>query len=408
MIVNSKKKLYIYYICIASCLLFLIHCSRSDKKGIASMIAKKGSFEITIPSFGELQAVKATPIAVPSQVRSRQTIAWLLPENSLVKKGQTLIRLDANQYHERIQKQEYNIKKLNLEINDKKRLLQKEKSQLKGQLKITTIEKEMADVYAARDESIYPKIKIIEDAVNLDYLNLKTRHYKQKGSKLDMKARAELQLLELKRRTHQVKVDQYKAALDSLEIKAPHDGLFIYQKSWRGDKPRLGMSTWGGRKLGKIPNLKEMEAKIFILESEASGLKKDLPVTLILDSKPETPINGKISAIDTIAKPLEQESPLKYFEVKVSLKKTDTSFMKPGNQLKATVFVQQMKDVISVPNQAIFFEQENGNELSYVNIKTSSSHRKQLVEIGIRSLTRTVITGNLKEGERILLGNPKE
>lgn len=382
-------------------LVIIYGCSGAGKSSLAFMTVEKGTFEIVIPGFGELQAVKSTPIAVPSRVRGSQTIAWLALENTLVKKGDIVIRLDSVWYHERIQREEYNIAKMDLEIKQKKRVLEKEKNELKGQLGITAVEKEMADLYAARDETLYSRNKIIEGAINRDYLKTKSRHYEQKKAKLEQKARAEMQLLNLKRRTSQMKVDQYKEALESLEVKAPHDGLFIYQKNWRGDKPRLGMSVWRGMKLAKLPDLSRMEAKVFVLESEAAGLKADLPVSVILDAAPGKTFPGKVTTIDSIAKPLERKSPLKYFELKVSLDTNDPELMKPGNQVKAFIFVQQEHDVISVPNQALVFEKEQ----AFANVKNSSSVEKRKVEIGARSLTRTVITSGLEEGETILLGS---
>ena len=388
--------------------LWLGGCSASQQKSVALIAVNKGTFEITIPGFGELQSVKSTPITVPGQVQGDQAIAWMAPENSLVKEGEIVIRLDVTSYKDNIQVEEFNKSKLDLEIKDKEQQMKKEKSELFGQLNLTTIEKEINDLYAARDETLYSRNKIIEDAINLDYLKEKTRHFQQKKLKLERKARAELKLLELRRRTFQVKIDQYKEALDAMEIKAPHDGLFIYEKSWRGEKTRVGMSVWPGQKLGKLPDVSVMEAKLYILESEASGLKSALPVSVVPDSQPGKSFTGKVTAIDTIAKPLEQDSPLKYFEVKVALDVTDQEIMKPGTQVKAFIFVQQLQNVISIPNQALFFEQNNGKALSFVHMKGASESAKREVKIGVRSLTRTVVTEGLSEGEQILLGNPEE
>jgi multidrug efflux pump subunit AcrA (membrane-fusion protein) len=368
------------------------------------MTVEKGSFEIVIPAFGELQAVKSTPIMVPPQVRGRQTIAWMAPENSLVKKGDTVIRMDSTWYNERIQREEYAVSKLDLEIKKKQGQLGKEKNDLQGQLKVTGIEKAIAELYGAKDESIYSRNEIIDDAVNLEYLETRERHFERKKSQLEEKSRAELQLLQLKKKTHMTKIKQYRGALSSLEIKAPHAGLFIYEKNWRGEKPRLGQGVWSGTKLGKLPDLDQMEAKIYVLESEAAGLKQELPVSVELDSSPGIVFSGKVSNIDTIAKPLgrEDESPLKYFEIKVSLEKTDRNIMKPGSQVKAVIYVQQQEDVISVPNQAIFFEDEK----MFVNVESSSGVEARQVEIGVRSLTRTIIAKGLEEGEKIFLNKP--
>ena len=383
----------------------LLGCGGQDDGRMAFMTVRKGVFEIVIPVFGELRAVKATPISVPPQLQGEQTLAWLAPENSYVKKGETVARLDDNWYTEQLQAEEFNIARLNLEIEKKQKELEKEKNDFLGELNITAIEKDMADIYGAKDESLYSQNKIIEDAIDLEYLTTKSKHYEQKKTKLEKKARAELQLLQLKKRTYQVKVQQYKEALASLEIKAPHDGLFIYERNWRGEELRVGSNVWRGMKLGKLPDLTLLEAKAYVLESEAGGLKENLSASIVLDALPSIVYTGKVTTIDKIAKSIgreEEKSPLKYFEVKITLDKTDLGVMKPGNQVKGFIFVQKQENVIAVPNQALFF---NNGEVS-ARVKHSSGTRKRLVEIGARSLTRTVITKGLEEGEEILLSNP--
>jgi RND family efflux transporter MFP subunit len=380
-----------------------IGCGGAASKNTAALTVKKGTFEVIIPAFGELKAVKSTPIAVPSQLQGNQTIAWLAPENVQVKKGQTVIRLNASIYQEHIRKEEFNISKLDLEILQKKQQLEKEKSELESQLNIAAVEEQLAEAYGARDESLYSRHKIIEDTLNLDYLKRKASHYKQKIARMEQKAKAELQLLELKKRTYKVKVEQYRQSLDSLEIKAPHDGLFIHRRMWRGEKVRVGMNVWRGGKLGELPDLNEMEAKIHVLESEAAGLKEDLPVSLMLDSAPDQVFTGKVKTVASIAKPLDRESPLKYFEVIVSLDTTDPGVMKPGSQLNASISVYSRQDVIAVPNQALVFEKEH----AYVSVKNSSGIEKRPVETGERSLTRTIIENGLNEGEKILLSSPQ-
>jgi multidrug efflux pump subunit AcrA (membrane-fusion protein) len=388
-------------------IIMFLGCGGQDDSRMAFMTVRKGVFEIVIPGFGQLQAVKATPISVPPTLRGRQTLAWMTPENTYVKKGEIVARLDANWYNQQLQTEEFKISKLNLDIEKKQKELEKEKNDLQGELNITAIEKNMADIYGAKDETLYSQNKIIEDAIDLEYLTTKSGHYEQKKTKLEEKARAELQLLQLKKRTHQVKAQQYQEALTSLDIKAPHDGLFIYARNWRGEEPRIGSNVWRGMKLGKLPDLTSLEAKLYILESEAGGLKENLPASIVLDASPSVVYTGKVTTIDKIAKPIgigrdEEKSPLKYFEIKVTLDKTDLEVMKPGNQVKGHIFVQKQENVIAVPNQALFFD--NGN--AFVQVKHSSGTEKRPVEIGARSLTRTIITKGLEQGEKILLASP--
>jgi HlyD family secretion protein len=378
-------------------------CRDSGEADILVLAVQPGTFEIKIPAFGELQSVTSTPLSAPPQLRGRQTIAWIAADNSLVRKGDAVARLNSLYYVEQIKVEEANIAKIKLEIAQKERQMQKEKSDIQGQISVTAIEKKMADVFAARDETIYSRNKIIEDGIDLDYLKEKERHYQKKGTQLERKTQAELQLLSSKRKAVQTKLDQYQEAMNSLEIKAPNDGLFVIEKRWGGEKYRVGMDIWGGEKLGTLPDLDHMEAKLFVLESEASGLKDKLRVSLTIDLEPDRFFSGQVIGIDTIAKPLDEKSPLKYFEVKAGLDITDKAIMKPGAQVKASILVSRRENVICIPNQALLFEQDK----SYIHVKTSRRVKKRRVEIGERSLTQTVIVKGLQAAEEVLLGNPQ-
>ena len=76
--------------------------------------------------------------------------------------------------------------------------------------------------------------------------------------------------------------------------------------------------------------------------------------------------------------------------------------MKPGVQVKASIFVEKQADVLAVPNQALVFEQAN----AFLLVRNSTRVEKRAVETGARSLTLTVITKGLREGDAVLLGNP--
>ena len=379
-------------------------CGRPGAATVATLKVRKGPFEIAIPAFGELQAAKSTPIVVSPESRfSLLTIGWMAPEYSMVKSGDVVIRLASTDLPDLLRSEQAELAKVDLDIAQKEKQLEKEKTDLTGQIKVTAVQRELADVYAARDETIFPRNKIIEDAIDLNYQTIRERHFEDERSQLEKRAKAELQLLQSKARAHQVKIKQYEDQLNNLDIRAPHDGMLIINKQWNGERYRVGMNAYSGMKLAALPDLSVMEAKVFVLESEASGLKENLPVSLNLDYEPGRVFTGKIAGLDTIAKPLSEDSPLKYFETRVSLEVTDARLMKPGIQVKATIFVERLANVIAVPNQALAYEQDK----AFVTVKKGSRIQKRPVEMGARSLTLTVITKGLDAGEVILLGSPE-
>jgi len=378
-------------------------CGGPGGGAAAGMNVRRGTFEIVIPAFGELQAAKSTPIVVSPESRfALQSIAWMAPEYVAVKSGDVVIRLASTQLPDLLRTEEAEMAKLNLEIAQKEKQLQKEKNDLTGQIAVTGIQRELADVYAARDETIYSRNKIIEDAIDLNYQTIRERYFQQERTQLEKRIAAELQLLQSKARAHEVKIKQFQDQLNNLEIRAPHDGMLIIGKMWNGEKYRVGMNAYSGMKLGSLPDLSVMEAKVYVLESEAAGLKESLPVTVRLDYEPGRSFTGKVAGIDTIAKPLNEDSPLKYFEARVGLDVTDPELMKPGVQVRASIFVEKLDDVIAIPNQAFVFE----GDAAFVFIRKGGRVLKRPVEMGARSLTQTVVTKGLEEGAQILLGQP--
>jgi HlyD family secretion protein len=373
-------------------------CSKSPVT-TTIMKVETGPFEIIIPAFGELVASQSTPISPSERVQWEQTIAWIAPENSIVKTGDTIIRMNAARFMDQIAVEKSNLAKINIEIEMKEKAMAKEKTDLHSQLNITELEKQFANSFNKKDEEIFSRNEIIESSMNIEFLEFKTRHFKDKTKKLEQKVNAEIQLLVSKRKTIEVKLEQYSQALEAMEIKAPHDGVLIYEKNWRGEKTRVGLTVYPGNKIAQIPDLRKMEATLYILESEASGLKENLPVTVSIDSAPDRIVKGKIKGIDTIAKSIEEKSPLKYFEVKVILDKTLPDVMKPGTQIKASIFVRKLQNVLSVPNQALTFKDGR----TYVDVLDGSDTTRREVKIGDRSLTRTVIINGIKPGEKVAL-----
>lgn len=377
-------------------------CGNAKKTPIATLVVKKDSFQISIPARGDLQSVTSTPITAPVSVQDQLTIAWILPENSLVKTGDTVVKFDKDKFLRQIQDIDHTIAKLDQDILKRTGELDKEKTDLLTEIELADVEKKLTERYSAKDEVLYSRNDIIDSAIDVEYAATRSRHYGEKSVQLKRKIVAELQLLRMRRQTEEMKRTQFQDALQSVELKAPHDGLFVYERSWFGQEPRVGASIWPGQKVGQLPDLNSMQARIYVLESEAGGLKKDLPAAITIDSAPGRQFQGRVSAIDTIAKPRERRGSIKYFEVKTSLDITLPTLMKPGSSVSAIIYVENLENVIAVPNQALFFDKGK----PFIHISSNGAYEKRPVEIGARSLTRTVIVKGLEPDEEILLGNP--
>ncbi|MCF1427493.1 MAG: efflux RND transporter periplasmic adaptor subunit [Shewanella sp.] len=379
-------------------------CSDGHRNDVLTMAVDSASFEVTIPAQGELEASQSTSVSVPTRLRGPQSLAWLIDNFRKVKAGDVVARLDPSRESYNLELERFAFDKLGL---DRKIQTQKDETadrQLKLDADVNVEELALARRFFSDDERVYTKIDIIDQMRNQSYLEARQDYLGWGLEQHDSQAQAEQSLLALKQKSHQSKMNRYENNLAYMEIKAPHDGIFVYSTGWSGEEPAVGDMVWSGMVLGILPDTSTMQARLYVLESEAAGLAVGKRAQVRLDAYPERVFYGTVSQVDALAKPREKNSPVNYFELVVTLDKTVPELMKPGRQVTAVIEILKLDDVITVPNQALF--QKEGKYWVYV--AQGRDYRRQQVELGERSLNRTVITRGLSKGDIVALTKPGE
>jgi hypothetical protein len=382
--------------------LLLAACAIGAPPAVPLVEVRSGPFEVRIPAFGELQAAKTTMIKIPATLRGVQRIAWIAPDGAQVGADEAVARLDSDQIDRRLDRLRNELRKLDFKLEAMQQQLAKERMEIESQLALLAQEREDSVATQPRDERLFSRHEIIEARIDIELIETKIAHFETQRERTTSKERTELEILRLQRETEQVQIDQLESARRQLEVRAPHAGFFIRGTTHRGEKMRIGMQLWGGQPLGELPDLSEMEAKIWVLESEAAGLAEGLEARVTLDAHPGVEIPGEVETIQPIANPIDEDSPVKYFEVVMILERTDPEIMKPAGQVHVTILVAREEEALAVPNQAIFVD--GGEPCVYV--VSGAGFDKRRVELGQRSISRTVIRAGLEPGDRIALVDP--
>ncbi len=382
----------------------LLSCGEDSFDKTISFEVSTGPFVMRIPIEGELEASVATSISMPGSIFEPQVIAWLAEENTLVKKGDVIARFDTTKYIYDSKQVQLKMQQVDISYDTKASVLTNEKGEIVTDANLIAEELVLADRFALEDLNVFSKNEIIDSMKNKKYLEARQNHTEWRGDVHQQKSSTELDLLDLERQKHESKLTQYSDAMDQMAIKAPHDGLFVLEKTRRGDKPRVGDITWPGRKIGSLPDMNKLQAKVDILESEAAGLDIGLRVEFTLDAYPDEIIQGKVVQIDAIAKAIERESPVKYFGATIEISSNYLDYWRPGVQLRGRIYVIEKQNVLSIPSQAIFREQSN----SFVYINDDGEWDRQEVVIGSRSLSRTEIKSGIEDGDIIALYEPRD
>jgi multidrug efflux pump subunit AcrA (membrane-fusion protein) len=383
-------------------ILALAACGQTSQVGVETVAVGSGLFEISLHADGELQAAEATPIKPPPGSRNPRTIEWLVPDNSWVTKGQIVARFDASVAERGVQDVGIELSKVDIQVLAKQRELERLLGELGNELDLVDIEKVMADEFSFENELAYSRYEIIDAMRDKELLDYRSGHLEGKKGTYRDREGAEEAVLNAARKTQESKYQEHKSLLDNSEVRAPHDGFFVYEKSWFGQKLDVGSTVFPGNKIATIPNLEKMEAVLYVLETEAIGITAGQAVQVIIDAYPDRPLNGKISYVSATASPIARDIPVKFFTVTVALNDADPEWIKPESLVSAVIAIDRIENTIFIPNQAIFSDGSG----DWVFVRKGRNLVRREIQLGLRGANRSQILSGLEKNAEVALYLP--
>ena len=383
-------------------ILALMGCSEEDTQSTPVITVTEDAVVFEIHAEGELEAVKSTPITSPSASRRPQTLAWIMPQFTEVKAGEVVARFDGSNFQLEVDETNFEIQKIMYSMLAKDREIDNTQFSFDAEAQVIDYEYDLAKQFNIDDPLLYTKIEMIEAGDNEEFLKAKADHIDKIEDNFEEKSASEKAVLESSKQKQVAKLEMNNASLSALEIKAPHDGLFVLEPSWDGTLPEPGKSVFPGAKLAKLPDLSEMQAKVYVPEVEAIGIKEGVGVTVSLHAFPDSSYAGKVSSISKTAQPKERENPVKYFTVTVSLESELNQELMPGQRLDASIRVVEQDRGLVVPIQTVFREQDR----SWVFVQRGDDFAQQTVTTGFCSSSLCTIESGLTDGDVIALTQP--
>ncbi len=288
---------------------------------VPTLRIEKTEFVRRVPAQGDLQAVRATPISVPAGVPGPFRIGWLAPDGSLVRKGDVVIRFDPSVLEKRLVDAEDDLRGARLQMDKEQLTGLSEVRKLEKDAAMARVELENARQFQKKDAGIFSRSEIIESDIDQQLAIERQKHAEGSQHTHQRLTGTELDLLRIKVRQADAKIQQARAGLQALAVTAPHDGVLILKRNWRGETTRVGDSVWNGQPLAEIPDLSTMQAEVYVLEADAGGLKTGKTATVAVESAPGVTYPARIQRVDALAKPRIPGSPVQYFGVTLELAK---------------------------------------------------------------------------------------
>ena len=358
-----------------------------------------GPFKQSLIEAGELEAIKASFIAMPQidwQYGYQFKIIGLAEHGSIVHKNDSVIKIDPSSIYKFI------IEKEDLLENEKaaanKQEVQSENNiqELNAQMKSEQAAYDLKKLEVERsqfDTEVKKKIKELEFKQATIKLNKVKRNLQLKPI-LD-NYDSQIQKIHVVQRETELK--NLKEILDKFLMRSPIDGIFQIAVNQWTDNPqmwRLGDSPYLGQIIACIPDISRMKAKTYINESEIKKVRAGMKVIVRLDALPSVPFKGIITDIGKICLERDKE---KVFNIIVEMTDSDLR-LKPGMTVNCEYILYESEKELFVPNNCLL--KEKGH--SYIFLKRSSSARKTEVKSGQANNYYTIINGDIKQGQKLV------
>jgi len=216
-------------------------------------------------------------------------------------------------------------------------------------------------------------------------------------------AKAAMDAAEEALKKEEERLTRYQEQLANCEILAPTDGMVAYATGasrWN-QEVRQGAPVTPRQHIISLPNLKKMQVKTAVHESVLDEVKAGLPATIRVDAFPERSYRGSILSVAVLP---DQggwmSSDTKVYKTTVTVDE-EVQQLKPGMTAVVEIHVDRLKDVLSVPVQAVV---QIGSE-SWCYVGDGGSVERRVVQLGRTNTKFVEIREGLVEGDRVVL-NP--
>ena len=387
--------------------------------------AKKGTFEISVSTSGELMAEHSIDIMGPDLAQSTGQggpqqggrgpgmggmgsmdmhamdlkITDIVPEGTLVKTGDYIAQLDRTNYDNSLKDALESVTtyrtNLDMKVLDTAVVL----TNLRDGIKNQTYAVEEAAI--ALDQSRYEPPAVIKKAEN----NLNKAQRALEQLKSSYKLRIAQNLSEIEHEKQHVDraerlVTDLQNFLSQFTVRATADGMVTYKKDRNGSKRKAGSSVnMFDRVIATLPDLSSMISKIYINEIEISKVKVGQKSEIKVDAFPNKSFTGEVISIANIGEQLPN-SDAKMFEVQLLIEGTDRE-LRPSMTTTNRIIIKTINDAVYIPLESVH---TGSDSIPFVYKK---NHTKQIVLLGEANDKNIVVEQGLESGTSIYLYTPE-
>ena len=399
-----KKRTVLILLPVVVITLFLLSLQvRSGVPNISTYTAQRGEFVIDIQQRGDLEAASKIMLSVPDNVYHRIRITRLVPDGSLVKKGDFLVQFDTSDAENRVTDREDELENAIGAFASTKARIESNMSGLLQDLKTQQYSYEQAEIQFEMMK-YEAKTRRQVGGLNLKRAELSLKQAEAQVESQKIIDQADMSKADVRLKQAETRLNESKAQLNALTIIAPKDGIVVLQEEYNRstrtrEKIKVGDSPHRRMPLVSIPDLSQMIVKTKVNEVDIRKIKTEQDVIITLDALSGLTFNGVITNVAPLAH-RNEGTDIKVFDVNVTIDNTDER-VKPGMTAQCTIITERIPDQLFIPLDSVFEKEDT----TVVYVK-EGNFSQRAVNVGKKNSNFIVIENGLEAGEKVALRDP--
>jgi RND family efflux transporter MFP subunit len=365
---------------------------------------ESGAFKATVTETGELQAVRHVVVPMPPfhWEYGQPKITSLAREGTVVHEGDVIGQVESAGVTRALGQ-----KRTELEI------ARADMVQMQVQQE-TELKQLSAEALSAEAQQRLARIGVdrarFESSSKQEVVRLELQVAEISLEKVREKVEATRRVHVEDRRIQEAKIQQIQSAIRTAEatlerftLRAPTEGMVEYWRNRRsGRKVGVGDQIWQGQPILGLPDLTRMKAVATVDETDRQKTYIGQPVEIRLDAFPRTSFRGRVVKISRVSRAMEQNSPIKVFDIEMQLDDNDP-ILKPGMTVRCELLIADLAGALFVDPSGVH---RDGKEY-VVYVREGPGVRRVPVTLGPRNTRGVVVQGDIKAGDRLATRPPQ-
>ena len=238
---------------------------------------------------------------------------------------------------------------------------------------------------------------------------LEVERVRRRGTANEAKRRSALERQQRELATVEARLQEQRAILDEMVVRAPGDGIVIYgdaRNPWEDREVKVGENVYSKQAFLTLPDLSEMQVVLAVHEADISRIEVGQRARVVVETVRDRTLEGEVTKVALVPNAQRRRwgDRQKRFRVEVGLRgDLEGLDLKPGLTSRVEIVVGVIEDAVAVPVQAVFADEGK----FWVFRETAEGFERGEVSIAPGNSQYAVVTEGLSLGERIALYDPQ-